>query len=380
MSFALWSAAACAALTVVNLTSIALAWARLRPSGTPAGAAAGRPPVSILRPVCGLEAFLEETLRTGFVLDYPDYELIFCVEREEDPVVPLVRRLIAAHPGIPARLLVGEDRISANPKLNNLVKGWREARHGWVVLADSNVLMPPDYLQRLLEAWRAKTGLVCSTPLGVRPGSGWAWVECAFLNTLQARWQYAGEAAGQGFAQGKSMLWRRDFLEAQGGIRALASELAEDAAATKLVRAAGRRVHLVDAPFEQPLGPRGAGPVWARQLRWARLRRVTFPAFFAPESLSGAAVPMALALAAAASAGVSLPGTALLVALLWYGAETALAARKGWPLSWRLVPAMMVRDAMIPALWVSAWGGGRTVWRGNAMRIRVRAAEAGAPG
>ncbi len=233
-------------------------------------------------------------LARSFHLAYPAYELIFCVADPDDPIVPRVQRLIADHPQVPARLILGDERISDNPKLNNCLRGWRAAAHDWVVLADSNVAMPPDYLQRLQAAWRDETGLVCSTPAGARPGSFMAEVECAFLNTLQARWQYAAEAFGLGFAQGKSMLWHKPFLEAQGGLQALASEIAEDAAATKLVRAAGKRVHLVASPFEQPLGPRGFREVWARQLRWARLRRVTFPLFFAPEIGSGVLLPALL--------------------------------------------------------------------------------------
>ncbi len=121
------------------------------------------------------------------------------------------------------------------------------------MLADSNVLMPPDY-PRPSSRVAGGHGLVCATPIGARPDGFWSLVECAFLNTLQARWQYAGEAVGLGFAQGKSMLWHRPFLNAQGGIRALSAEIAEDAAATKLVRATGRKVNLVAAPFAQPLG------------------------------------------------------------------------------------------------------------------------------
>ena len=78
---------------------------------------------------------------------------------------------------------------------------------------------------------------------------------------------------GFGFAQGKTMLWRRADLERAGGIEALAKEVAEDAASTKIVRAAGRKVRLVAQPFPQPLGHRSASEVWNRQLRWARLRR-----------------------------------------------------------------------------------------------------------
>ncbi len=156
--------------------------------------------------------------------------------------------------------------------------------------------MPRDYVQHLMAAWRPDTGLVCSTPIGSRPDGFWAEVECAFLNTLQARWQYAGEALGLGFAQGKSMLWNKPMLDANGGIQALAAEIAEDAAATKLVNGLGLRVNLVASPFEQPLGRRTLGEIWSRQARWARLRRVTFPLFYHardPDRRGGAAAARA---------------------------------------------------------------------------------------
>src|SRR5581483_262871 len=178
-------------------------------------------------------------------------------------------------------------------KLNNLVKGWRETKSEWVIFADSNVLMPPDYVQRLLNGWRAGTGILCSPPIGCRAHGLGAELECAFLNTYQARWQYAADSAGYGFAQGKTMLMRRRVLARAGGIHALAEEIAEDAAATKIVRRLGLDARLVDAPFGQPLGARTLKQVWDRQTRWARLRRITFPVFFAAEILTGSLLPLA---------------------------------------------------------------------------------------
>jgi ceramide glucosyltransferase len=271
----------CVVATCVQLASVSVAAWRCRYRAAPKPGAV--PAVSLLRPICGAENFLAETLGSSFRLDYPDYDILFCAARQDDPAVPIVRRLIEANPRVTARLLIGDDGISANPKLGNLVKGWDAARHEWIIMADSNVMLPDDFVQRLLAAWRSDSGVVCSMPIGARPENFWAELECAFLNTLQARFQYVSEALGWGFAQGKAMLFRRDIVERAGGIRALAAETAEDAATTKLVRAAGLRVHLVDAPFEQPLGRRRAGEVWARQLRWARLRRVSFP--LPPESL-----------------------------------------------------------------------------------------------
>ena len=141
------------------------------------------PPVSLVRPLCGLDNFAADTLRSTFALAYPHYEILFCVASAKDPVVPLVRALMAEHPGANAKLLIGDDRLSNNPKLNNIQKGWATAAYDWTIIADSNVLMPPDYIQQLFASWRADTGLVASPPIGCRPQGFWAELECAFLNT-----------------------------------------------------------------------------------------------------------------------------------------------------------------------------------------------------
>jgi len=367
--------ACCAVLLAVHFVSVAIAVVRIRASASASCRDDGES-VSIIRPVCGLDNFVEETLLSSFALAHPNYEVLFCVAHDGDPAVPLVQRLIALHRHVPARLLIGNNAISDNPKLNNIVKGWAAARHDLIIMADSNVLMPRDYIQRLIAAGRPDTGLVCSPPIGCAPQTLSAEIECGFLNTHQARWQYVADALGIGFAQGKTMLWRRQFLEAAGGMRALASEAAEDAAATKLVRRAGLRVRLVGVPFPQPLGRRRFSEVWRRQLRWARLRRDTFKVFFIPELFTGALLPFALCLASAAAADWSLAATALSFMAAWYGAEVALASAAGWQLSYLSVPAWMLRDLLLPLLWVASWMGDDFVWRGNVMHVANRGSSA----
>jgi ceramide glucosyltransferase len=370
-----------AAVAVLNLCSMAVAAFRVR-RRRPTALPPHPDPVSVVIPCRGMEAFSAETLSAAYALDYPAYELVFCVADADDPIIALIRRRMGERPDIPARLLIGDDRISDNPKLNNCAKGWNAARHDWIVLADSNVLMPRDYIQHLLSGWRPTSGLVCSPPIGGRATGFWALVECAFLNTLQARWQYAAEAGGLGFAQGKSMLWRRPMLNAEGGIGALAREIAEDAAATKVVRGIGRHVHLVDQPFVQPLGRRSLASIWSRQIRWARLRRVTFALYFAPEILSSALVPafgigFGIAVTGLDPAASMLAGLGILA--VTYAAETMLGAAKGWQTSWRMPFAMLARDALIPVVWTAAWFGAKVVWQGQAMKVRRRVEEAESP-
>jgi ceramide glucosyltransferase len=369
MAMAYAAAWFCLLLTFCNLISIGVAAIRARPRPSPLPSRAA-PGVSVVRPLCGFDNFCDETLESSFRLDYPTYEVIFCVARPNDPVVPLVQRLMAKYPGIPASLIVGDEKVSANPKLNNCVKGWDAARYNWIILADANVLMPKDYIQRLLAGWRRRTGLVCSMPLGSRPRNLWAELECAFLNSFEARWQYCAEAAGSGFAQGKSMLWWREIMDRGGGIRALGAEIIEDAVATKLVRRQGLTVNLVDSPFEQPLGSRTAAEVWSRQARWARTRRKSFPVFYAPEIFAGAALPSIAAAYAAYNLDVSVTATVFCVALAWYVPEILLAKTLKWHVSWRMPLLFILRDVLLPFVYIDAWCTDQFVWRGNEMTVR----------
>lgn len=371
MSLGVWAGAFAALMVAVNLLCQAIAFVRLRRADKGSALLDALPPVTIVRPVRGIEAFSRETAVSGLELDYPRYRTIFCAADAEDPIVPLIAELIERYGQERVALITGDVAVSANPKLNNCVKGWEAATTDWVILADSNVLMPKDYIQRMLASWRPDTGLVCSTPAGSRPHDFGAEVECAFLNSFQARWQYAGEALGFGFAQGKSMLWNKPFLDANGGIAALSQEIAEDAAATKLVHRAGKHVHLVGQPFEQPLGARRLADVVQRQFRWARLRRVTFLPFFLPEIFSGPLLAVLAATMAAAVLGYPLWLGPLLVLLPWYAAELALCRGVGWYLSWRMPAALLVRDILFPGIWAYAFVAGEVSWRGNAMKIKT---------
>ena len=165
------------------------------------------------------------------------------------------------------------------------------------------------------------------------------------------------------------MLWRRDILDAVGGIEALGREIAEDAAATKIVRARGLSVRLVDRPFEQPLGPRKLRQVWDRQVRWARLRRATFQLFYAPEVFTGSFFPILAGVAAAANFDVD-PLVALTALVgVWYGAEAVLASVAGWHLRLMSPLAWVTRDLLLPVLWLEGWSGDTFVWRGNDMSV-----------
>jgi ceramide glucosyltransferase len=354
-----------AAYLVFHLLSVALFLRRLG-QGQPERSLLGRPRLTLLRPVCGRDAHDAETLASSLSQDYPDYEVVFCVERADDPVLPLIEALLAQDARVPARLLVGRHSVTGNPKLDNLWKGWQDIDRDWVCVTDSNLLLPPDYLATVVDAWGPDTGVVSAPPAGIRP-EGWAArVECAFLNSNQARLQCLADSAGLGFAQGKTLFFNKPLLDAQGGLAALGRTLAEDVAATKVTRALGARVSLAPLPFPQPIGRRRLSQVLGRQLRWSRVRRDGFPLLFALEPLNGALLPVAAAAAATVMAGAT-PLLAVAYLAVWYGAEAVLMRRAGWPSGWRDVAVLPLRDLLLPALWIASFRHRGFVWRGNAM-------------
>ncbi|MGZ9810527.1 ceramide glucosyltransferase [Pseudoroseicyclus sp. H15] len=323
-----------------------------------------RPFLSLIRPVKGLDPHDRETLESSFRQDYPEYEILFCVEDEDDPAIPALRQMIDDHPGQKARVLIGGSRLSANPKLNNMEKGLAAATSDWLVFTDANLMLAPDYLSGLVDSWKPGTGLVSGPPLGTEAENFWGAVECAFLNTSQARWQLAGDALGAGFAQGKTLFYRRDVLEAGGGLAALGRDLAEDVGSTKLVRGQGLRVRLPRRLSAQPVGHRTAGAVWDRQLRWSIIRRQGFPAIFALELLQGPAVGL-LSMLALALMGAMPAALPLAYLALWYGAEALFARAIRLPLGPRDLAAMLTRDFLFPAIWAASLVRRGFVWRGH---------------
>lgn len=340
-----------------HLVSAALVFQRLRAPKPDANVHSAF--VTVLRPVHGLDPFDLETLESTFFLDWPHLEIIFCAARADDPACDAIRAMIARHRDVDARLMVGEAPLTANPKLNNLAKGWDAAAGEFVVMADANLLLPPDYLTRLFAVWDKDCALVSSPPAGQHPGNLWGALECAFLNGFQGRWQLAADSLGLGYAQGKTLLVRKAWLDDAGGLRALGRKLAEDVTFTMLVRKRGAKVRLSRQMFDQPVGERQARAVWDRQLRWSRVRRDGFPLLFGAEILLGALPPALLLASIAPMAWV------FAFVALWYGTEWALCRAAGWPAGPRDVCAMVLRDLMLPALWLACYARRGFEWRGN---------------
>src|SRR5579872_889619 len=117
MTIAIWMAGiGLVAMIVLHIVSILIAIARCKHSKRLVAPPPAAPAVSIIRPVCGIENHIEATLASAFELDYPNYEIIFCAALADDPIIPVIHDLMKAYPRIKGRLLIGNERISSNPK------------------------------------------------------------------------------------------------------------------------------------------------------------------------------------------------------------------------------------------------------------------------
>ena len=328
-----------------------------------------REPVTLVVSIAGLDASEMDTAMSALALAGPDVEVLYCGFSEAEPAVRFLRHRLASSLIPNVRVLVGRHRHSRNPKVDNIEKAYSEVRTKLVAFVDGNLLMPHDFVSRLMAEWDEGVGAVSSPPLGVEPRGFWAEVECAMLNTQFLRYELAADSLGTGYVHGKVFMVRPSLLSSAEGGSGLDDVAAEDAAATRLVRAAGLKVRLTRRPFEQPIGRRRYADVWSRSLRWAQLRRHAYPIVFVLEPAMTSVPAAVLAFWAAPALGWPALPVAIGTVLAWYGVEAILALVVRWPLSHRFLVAAVIRDGIALAVWFLAWFRTRYVWRGQSIDL-----------
>ena len=97
------------------------------------------PGVSILKPLMNVDDNLASNLATYFELDYPQFEILFCVQDSTDPVIAVVQELLAKYPDVDARLFVGGRNVGINPKINNMQQGYEVAKHDLILVSDAGI-------------------------------------------------------------------------------------------------------------------------------------------------------------------------------------------------------------------------------------------------
>jgi ceramide glucosyltransferase len=343
------------------------------------------PPVSILKPLKGADADLKENLRSIFRLDYPHFEVILGTEEASDPALALAQRVAAEFPGVRSVVMSNSAAIGFNPKVNNLANLVLRASQPLILVSDSNIRVPADYLRDLV-AHRAQAGggLVWSLFRGVQ-GRGLG----GMLESLQLNVAVMGGVSALmrllkiPCAVGKSMLLHRDDLEGIGGFRFLGQFLAEDQVCAEELAKRGRPVVVTGHLIDNVLGRRTFREFAGRHLRWARLRRrVNFGGYLGEALLNPVFVAFASLLALRSADAAIVAGLALAAATIINSSSERLIGvrRPGW--SYPLLELTLSSARAI--LWFVALVTGTVVWRGNVLalgprsriELKVRAEEA----
>ncbi|KAG1458699.1 hypothetical protein G6F56_006334 [Rhizopus delemar] len=231
--------------------------------------------VSILRPLKGIDLELERNLRSAFTQNYPKFEIIFSVASAQDPVIPIVNKLIKEFPEIQSRLIVGDHRVGINPKVNNLIESYQTAKYDILWILDSNVYVENDTLGRSVDQLSMPgIGLVHHLPIAVDPYNYAAEIEHLFLNTNHAKMYLAINAVGvASCVMGKSNLYRRSDLERVGGLAKFGQYMAEDNIIGEALWHLGLRHRMSADMAAQSLGSLSFKGYCGRRARWVRLRK-----------------------------------------------------------------------------------------------------------
>jgi len=330
----------------------------------PPTATSDLPPITILKPVHGRDPHFYDAIRSHAVQDYPQYEILFGTGDAEDPAAADIRRLMAEYPERHIRLIVTTTKFP-NRKVGVLADLAAQARYPLLLINDSDIGVPPDYL-RQTSAALAGAGVGLATCLyraqsGNVPGQ---WEALGVATEFVPSVLVARLLGSVEFALGSTMLLRAADLERIGGFAAIGDFLADDYQLGRRIRDLGLRVEFAAPVVETHLGGQTWGDVWRHQLRWSRSIRVSRPGgyfgylvthatFWSLAAVAAGAWPVGVAaLAIRMAAGILVSG---------YVLGDAASVRRAW---W--IP---FRDLWGFAVWVRGVTGNTVEWRGLQIRI-----------
>lgn len=349
------------AVTTTSIGMIALFWVTRRPRKL----ADYTPPVTIFKPLKGVDEDLEANLRSFFQLDYPCYQLLFCVADSNDPAIEVVKDLLEEFPDHDASLIIGCPVFGLNPKVESLAAMARYRKHGTILISDSNVKVRPEYL-RETACYLAEPGVGLVTNLFVGVGETQMG---AVLENLQLNGFIAGGVAAASLMRitcvvGKSMLMPVRTLEAIGGFAGVRNLLAEDQVIGMRVRKAGYSIRLSHHVIENVNQSREFSWFLNRHSRWYKIRRqLALPAFLIEPSGNLGTVGLVWALSG--ESGLAWGGLLVLVGLGFFRDAVQTKRLRGTFPKLRHLLLSPLKDLFLLPVWFDALVNKRVHWRGH---------------
>jgi ceramide glucosyltransferase len=321
-------------------------------------------PVSILKPVHGLDPQFWESIVSHAEQDYPEFEILFGVSDPGDPAIPIIERLIASYPNRNIRLIRTHTELP-NGKVGTLEELSSHTQYPVLVVNDSDILVPPGYLRRAVAPLSdPQVGVVTCLYRG--DGAGWParWESLGIATDFAPSVLVAPLLGVREFGLGSTLVFRAEHLRAIGGFRSFGDYIADDYQLAKRITDLGLRAVISKMVVETHPGDNTWAGVWRHQVRWARTIR--------------------------ACRGIAYFGLPVTHATLW----AALCATNGlvglaWLLFWARIAAGMTAGiavlrsgaaaryfALIPlwdlwafSIWIAGALSNTVVWRGKQMRL-----------
>ena len=332
----------------------------------------GRPSVTILKPLYGDEPGLFGNLSSFCQQAYPGpVEILFGVRDAADPAAAIARAVMAAHPDLPARLVVDPRRHGQNGKISNLMNMAVSMTHEVVVLADSDMVAPPDYLVRITDALAGPgVGLVTCLYRGLAVPGFWSRLAVQGIDFHFLPNVIVGLTLGLATpCFGSTIALRRETLDRIGGFAAFRDVLADDNAMGQAVRRLGLRVAVPARPvLGHVCAPDGPAAMMRQDLRWSRTIRAVDPAGFAGSIVTN---PLPLAIIAWISSGFGTAGGALLIATL--ACRLALQVQVGHFVGAKpeALWAGPLRDIVSFCVFLASFWPGSLDWRGHRFDVQA---------
>lgn len=353
------------AVTSTLASTACLFWVLRRRRGLPDY----RPPISIFKPLKGLDEDLEGNLASFFAQDYPTYQLLFCVADPADPAADVVRRLMAANPEHDARLVVGCPPFGLNPKVESLAAMEAYRRHDVLLISDSNVRARPSYLRETAcHLADPSVGLVTNLFAGRGEAGPSAAMENLQINGYIGGGMALASMLGVTCVVGKSMMMRASVLHAVGGFAPVRNLLAEDQVIGMLVRKAGYSIRLSHHVVENVNRRRGFVWFLNRHSRWFKIRRRLALPVFAAEPLANLAM-IGLVWGASGDSGVAWGGLIGLLALGMLRDAVHTRRLRGTFPSLRTLAYSPIKDLVLLPVWFDALLKNHVQWRGHRFHV-----------
>lgn len=331
------------------------------------------PPISILKPLKGIDPEIEASFRSHCLQDYPNYEVIFGVSDSADPAAEVVKKIQREFPHRRIQLINCPNKMGSNIKVSTLAQMLQAAGHDYLIVNDSDIRVPPDYLSSVVRPlMETATGLVTCLYRGVAAPTLGSWLESVGISTDFCTGVLAAHILERGihFGLGSTLAFRRMDLQEIGGFESFKDHLADDYELGSRIAAKGKRVELSETVVDTFLPAYTLGEYVRHQLRWNRtirgVRGWGYIGLCLTYGIPWALLALALSRGALWAWGVLMGVVVLRLAVALFIGRAVLRDQQVIRLLW-LIP---LRDISGLLLWGAGFFGNKIAWRGDSFRLK----------